>query len=178
MMPRLSFELVPRRGARRGPRLLLAAVLLVAAGEGFVYLSLQQELAGLRQRLAAAERPRAAAPRAPSPDDTRARALQASLQQARGVVESLALPWAPLLDALEASGDLQVALLALEPDAHKRLLGIRGEARSYPALLAYLARLEQVPVLAGVHLTRHEVRQDDPQRPLVFTIAARWRVEP
>jgi hypothetical protein len=55
---------------------------------------------------------------------------------------------------------------------------ITGECRDYPAALAYVAALGRDRDLSGVHLLKHETRQEDLQHPLVFTLSASWSRTP
>lgn len=101
----------------------------------------------------------------------------ADMQQAQQVADFLLLPWHELFAALEAAALGDVALLAIEPDPKKNQVRISAEARDADTLFAYLKRLEKVPQLQDVHLLRHEVREDDPQHPVRFTVAAYWKVK-
>lgn len=105
------------------------------------------------------------------------------LDNARQILTQLALPWEPLFGAIEAALTRDTALLAIEPDAAKGVVRISGEARNYPAILVLMRRLEQPVtghgvVLSGVHLLNHDVRDDVPERPLHYTLAARWSTSP
>ena len=100
------------------------------------------------------------------------------LEVARRALRDLALPWEPLFKSVEGSLGRHTALLAIEPDAGRRQLRISGEARNYPAILAFMVRLEKAEVLTGVHLISHELREDVAERPLQFTLVAAWRAEP
>lgn len=168
-MKALDLELLPRRRVPLAVWLmLLCGVVLV--GDGLL------RTAELRETLAAASQP-AARPRATGakPLDP---ALARELRIAERAVEQLALPWDELFRQVEAASYERVALLAIEPDAHKRELSITGEARDYLAVLTYVARLGEREMLSDVHLVRHETREDAPQRPLQFTVAARWKGGP
>ncbi|WP_308622161.1 PilN domain-containing protein [Massilia sp. Se16.2.3] len=67
-----------------------------------------------------------------------------------------------------------VALLALEPDAKKRVLRITAEARSSDDMLAYVAALGREEWFGAVTLARHEVQEQDPNRPVRFQVDAEW----
>jgi len=55
---------------------------------------------------------------------------------------------------------------------------IGGEAKNLTTLLAYITRLEQGRVLDHVYLTSHEVRTQDAEQPVRFSLAAHWAVQP
>ena len=51
---------------------------------------------------------------------------------------------------------------------------ISGDSKDYLAALGYVLNLSQADTLSHVQLVRHEVRQNDPQRPVSFSISAAW----
>jgi Tfp pilus assembly protein PilN len=87
----------------------------------------------------------------------------------------LNLPWRDLHDAVQGATPASVALLALEPDAKRRVLRITAEARSSDDMLAYVERLQDEAWITGVALTRHEINEQDPNRPIRFQLDAEWR---
>jgi len=105
------------------------------------------------------------------------RAVPVSEQQAGAVnaaVMQLNLPWRALHDAVRAATPATVALLALEPDARKRVLRITAEARSSDDMIAYVETLQTQKWFGGVTLVRHEIGEQDPNRPIRFQIDAEW----
>lgn len=148
----------------------LALTATVAAREGQV-AQLQRELAQRSSPLRSAGAARA----------ERARATDADLKQAAAVSERLSLPWDRLLRGIERTAlkrGKDVALLAIRPDAHRRMVKITGEARDFPALVAYAQLLAQDPSMDDVYIESHQVMQQDPQRPVRFELAAHWQVTP
>ena len=89
-------------------------------------------------------------------------------------IAQLNLPWRALHDAVRAATPPSVALLALEPDAKRRVLRITAEAKNSDDMLAYVSRLEREEWFGSVTLVRHEVIEQDPNRPLRFQIDAGW----
>jgi len=87
----------------------------------------------------------------------------------------LNLPWRDLRDAVQGATPASVALLALEPDAKRRVLRITAEARSSDDMLAYVERLQDEEWFTGVALSRHEINEQDPNRPIRFQLDAEWR---
>jgi Tfp pilus assembly protein PilN len=123
------------------------------------------QLAALRTRATA---PLAAAPAPPVPiGEQEAQAVNAAIAQ-------LNLPWRALHDAVRAATPPTVALLALEPDARKRVLRITAEAKTSDDMLAYVNLLEREEWFGSVTLVRHEVLEQDPNRPLRFQVDAGW----
>ena len=121
----------------------------------------------------AALRARAGAPvAAPVP-----RAAPVGAQEAAAVnaaVAQLNLPWRALHDAVRAGTPPNIALLALEPDARKHVLRISAEAKNSEDMLAYVAALGKEEWFGSVTLVRHEVVEQDPNRPLRFQLDAGW----
>lgn len=95
-------------------------------------------------------------------------------QQARAesVMRRLGLPWAPLLQAIEAASGGDVALLQMQPRADEHSVQLTAEARDPAAMLDYLRRLDASPLLSEVRLVRHRVRDDDPSHPVRFDVRA------
>jgi len=179
-MKRIHIDFAPRSLRRTllrtPPRsalfLFVVACLGFATVIGFsLYQEEQAELAALQDALAARHtgaRPVlvAAAPRV-ALSETGARAVN-------GAVEQLNLPWRDLFEAVRAATPSSVALLALEPDARRRSLRITAEARSSDDMLGYLARMQEQARFSAVVLTRHEIAEQDPNRPLRFQLTAQW----
>ncbi|HET7756322.1 MAG TPA: hypothetical protein VFK87_03615 [Steroidobacteraceae bacterium] len=165
--------------ARRAPLTLVSGALLLlgisaAAGAYLGYRHLESRRAGLELKLDAAQR---RAHRDPALD-LRAAGMSAD---AGRVAEELSTPWTKLLAELEAaSGDSggQIAVLSIEPDHAKRLVHLTAESRDLPTAIAYVERLQKSTLLRYPMLDGHDVRTDDPQRPVRFALSAEWREAP
>lgn len=94
------------------------------------------------------------------------------LRRAESVVRRLGLPWAPLLEAVEAASGGDVALLRMQPQADSHSLQLTAEARTQAAMLEYLRRLDASPLLSEVRLVGHRVRDDEPTHPVRFDVRA------
>ena len=170
----LDFKRTPRPWAWIGVLLLvIGAAWLVQVLNTERALSGQIDLAEARQ--ASMTRHGKMKPAQPPLDPL---ALQQQIQQANAILQQLALPWNALFQTLEATRDKDIALLSIQPDAAKHRVRIGGEAKSLETLLAYIARLEQGRVLNHVYLTSHEVRTQDAEQPVRFTLVANWVVQP
>lgn len=99
---------------------------------------------------------------------------EAQAQAVNDAVMQLNLPWRDLVEAVRAATPGNVALLALEPDAKRRTLRITAEARNSDDMLAYVAKMEEQGWFASSALVRHEVAEQEPNRPLRFQISAQW----
>lgn len=104
---------------------------------------------------------------------TRARSLEVT--QANQVVRQLSLPWNALFKAVEPSRAGKIALLSLEPDPANGAVTISGEAKDFSALLAYTKQLSTSGIFDSVMLKSHRIQEDDPEKPLRFSLLARWK---
>jgi hypothetical protein len=120
---------------------------------------------------AAAAAGMAAAPVRAAVPEAQARAVNAALMQ-------LNLPWRGLHDAIQAATPAAIALLALEPDARKSSVRITAEARTSDDMIAYVGQLQRIDWFGTVLLARHEINEQDPNRPIRFQIDARWKDAP
>jgi Tfp pilus assembly protein PilN len=146
-------------------------VLCVSAAVAAVRLLQEQALQAMElQRVQAQWVQRAA--RQPAPikfplSETQATAVN-------GAVAQLNLPWRDVLDAVETATPATIALLSLEPDARKRLLRGSAEAKTSDTMIAYIGQLKQQAYFASVVLTKHEINEQDPNKPLRFQFEAQW----
>jgi hypothetical protein len=164
-MQRIELDFIRRAPRSRwAGRALLAVALGVAGDMAFTYVSVARAVQENEAIVARAQPKRPAA--APASAD--------EVALARDTVERLALPWPKLFAALEAAASDQVALLAIEPDTKSGTVKISGDSKDYLAALAYVLNLSQADALSQVQLVRHEVKQNDPQRPVSFSISAAW----
>ena len=163
-MQRIELDFVRRRPASRwAGRVLLAAALGVAGEMGFTYVQLEHGVKA-NEALVARVQPRKAVQRV-SPEEVAA---------ARDTVDRLGLPWSKLFAALEGAANEQVALLAIEPDTKSGTVTISGDSKDYLSALTYVLNLSRNDALSHVQLVRHELKQNDPQRPVSFSISAAW----
>jgi Tfp pilus assembly protein PilN len=104
--------------------------------------------------------------------------VRREVARANEVLRRITLPWDRLFRAVEAAAPKDVALLAMEPDSDKQALKIAGEAKDIAATLDYIRRLEGDATFRTVLLQSHQIQQQDPQRPIHFTLVATWRDQP
>ena len=93
---------------------------------------------------------------------------------ARETMARLSTPWDKLFGALESAASDKIALLAIEPDPKAGSVTISGDSQDYLAALTYVLNLSRADALSHVQLSRHEVRQNDPQKPVAFSVTAGW----
>jgi len=175
-MRALAIDFVKRSRVTPLGVVALAAAVLVAAGLLVHERELANEETELEMSLASArraiDRERTARPLVPAAQ------LADEIARANAVIRQLGLPWGELFADVEAAITADVTLLAVEPDAENRKIRIAGEAKHFPALVAYINRLEERDVLADVYLASHELRSGNAKRPVAFTIQATWRSLP
>src|SRR5919204_793301 len=163
-MQRIDLDSVRRAPRSRwAGRLLLAVALGIAGDMGFTFVQLERAVKSNEAVVARAQPRKAVQPLS-----------QEEVALARDTVERLGLPWSKLFAALEAAGNDKVALLAIEPDTKSGTVKISGDSKDYLAALTYVLNLSQAEALSHVQLVRHEVKQNDPQRPVSFSISAAW----
>jgi Tfp pilus assembly protein PilN len=160
----------PRQTWAMGWALFCIACALIGANAGLRKRQFEVELLRAQARIVTQAQGKAAAPVAVRPPvpEAQATAVNAAVLQ-------LNLPWRALHDALQAGTPANIALLALEPDAKKSSLRITAEAKSSDDMIAYVEQLEKAEWFTTVTLARHEINEQDPNRPIRFQIDALWR---
>lgn len=174
MTPRpleLDYVAAPRRPRWIG--LCVLAIGLLAAGALLTrYRDLHRDLAALEAAqglLNVERRPARVLPKERL--DEEARAIDAVMRQ-------LTVPWAQMIEAVEAASTPDVALLQVQPEAQQRTLRLTAEAKSREAMLRYLRRLGGSRALSEVHVVSHQVQLDNPARPVQFAVQASFRSAP
>ena len=62
------------------------------------------------------------------------------------------------------------------PNATGKSVQISGEGRDMAAVLAFVESLQHAPLSDAVLLS-HQIKQTDPQHPVVFEISAQWSTD-
>lgn len=100
---------------------------------------------------------------------------EAELKLIRNTLSDLGTPWEPLLSGLENINMSSVALLLFEPNKKKQQILLTGQAKNIQSMLLYVEAVSALPMLSKVYLQNHLIDIDDPNKPVTFTIAARWQ---
>lgn len=170
-LPKLDLELLPRSRRRlRGTALLAIGIALAIAVTGH-YVQTSRKMAAIE---AETEHPS-------TPDASGDRNNPANIEETRIVrasIERLSLPWGALFSALENVAADKVSLVSLEPDAQKSTVKIVAEAPDVYAMLEYVHGLAAQPRLKDVLLTQYEIRLEEANQPVRFTLSASWRAMP
>lgn len=171
-MRRAAVDFAPRRaGPGWGALVSFLACAALFSWSAWEYLAARDDGAELARRLADARAARAKGERERPPPAALSEPAVAAINEAIG---QLNLPWADLFSAFESGLPKTVALLALEPDARKGLFKVQAEARTPEDMVDFLARLDAGGRFAEVTLVRHEVVEQDPNRPVRFLLLAAW----
>lgn len=165
---RTLFRVPPRFAGVLVPTACLCFVLVAQV---LKYQEEREQLAALQAAIAARSHSARPLPVAAQPKFT---VSEAQAQAVNDAVMQLNLPWRDLVEAVRSATPANVALLALEPDAKRRTLRITAEARNSDDMLAYVAKMEEQGWFGAVALVRHEVAEQEPNRPLRFQISAQW----
>jgi len=91
-------------------------------------------------------------------------------------IHQLNLPWDVLFKQLEVAKGDGIALLGIEPNAKSTAIKVEGEAKDYAAMLKYVRNLSGQGVLQGVYLTEHKMDDQNPDKPVRFTLEASWAI--
>jgi hypothetical protein len=159
-----------------GPVLLAAATIALVLA-GVHYLDLDEQAAAWEGRLERIERGHGRQAMAVYPGG-QTEELAVEVEHANEVLRQLTLPWDELFQAVESAAGKKIALLALEPDTEKRMVKISGEAKDFSSLLNYVMQLEERDVFGPVYLQNHQVKLQDPDKPVRFSLLAVWRGKP
>lgn len=170
--PGLDFQ--PRRPGLLTVVLLLAGFLLCAdAWLEDQNLTSQLDELGSREALTKRRADSLDAGRRDSrPDNVFSGEEAKALRQAMNLIR---VDWENLFRSIDDATGEDVALLAIRPNAAGKAVRISGEARNMATALAFVDALRREP-LADVVLVSHQIRQNDPQQPILFEISATWLI--
>lgn len=153
--------------------ILLVAGLAAAGYAGWTAWELSADGAELETKLASlSKKPERKAPQRTGAD---AQQVERESRVLAAVALELNTPWNPLFRALEEAPQ-KVALLSMEPDAHKRELILTGEAKDLKEMLDYVRYLQGQSMLSGIALQTHQINHQDRDKPVRFRITAGWTV--
>jgi hypothetical protein len=168
----LALDFQPRRPGLLTVVLVLAGVLLCAdAWLEDRALRSQQDEADARLALAKRRADRVDASRRDSqPENVFSPEESKALRQAIGLIR---IDWEKLYSSIDEATSEDVSLVAIRPNAAGKLVQISGEARNMAAALAFVEALRHEPLDKPVLLS-HQIKQSDPQHPIIFEISATW----
>lgn len=110
-----------------------------------------------------------------SSDNTRTTQLSAEeLEVVQHSFNQIALPWTTLFLAVEKIHSDNVRLLSIEPDANRRTVRLDAETTDVYEMLRYMRALSDQPGITDVILVNQEMREDEKDMSLRFTLTALW----
>ncbi len=89
-------------------------------------------------------------------------------------VAQLNLPWRDVFDAVEAATPPSIALLTLEPDTKMHLFKGTAEAKNSDAMIAYIEQLKKQVFFIDVVLIKHDIMEQDVNKPIRFQFDVQW----
>jgi Tfp pilus assembly protein PilN len=92
-------------------------------------------------------------------------------------ISQLNLPWRDLLDAIETATPPSVALLSIEPDAKKQSIKGTAETKTSYEMISYIEQLKKQAFFSTIVLTKHEINDQDVNKPYRFQFEAQWKSE-
>lgn len=98
----------------------------------------------------------------------------AQLTQLTDDINLLTTPWNELLDAIEQSDMPDIALLSLDPSVKKQQVVLIGESKNLATILQYINKLTQQKTLSQVYLLKHKLNETSNEKPVSFSIIAKW----
>ena len=173
----LDYQRRANLAVKIGAMLLVAGLAAALLATGFYY-RLGRDVGLWETRIAEIEGSAQQKPIADPGTSSNARQVSSEMKDANEVLLQLALPWDDLFKAVETSDDDKIALLSIEPDAQKQLVRISGEARSLDCMLNYVRLLQESGLLSEVNLKNHQIYQQDPDKPIRFSLVAAWIAKP
>lgn len=113
--------------------------------------------------------------RAPRASSSRAsQESQQELKHAREIMKQLNLPWEILFDSLEYTVTKDIALLSVQPNVANQSIRINGEARNLAALTDFVEAIEREAFFENAHILSYKVKQENPHRPILFSLITSW----
>lgn len=163
----------PRRNWSRHMALILALVaLVISAFEGWTYFVYYREYKSWQFELENIQKRKI--------DDASKveviidEELQAKLKNAAQLIDRIETPWEILFESMESVSEKKVALLSLVSDTERRELLVTAEAKDLDAMLSYVQQISTANGLTDVYLSSHQVNNQNPLHPILFTVIANW----
>jgi Tfp pilus assembly protein PilN len=94
------------------------------------------------------------------------------IRAVNNAIAQLNIPWRELFDAIAATPQEQIAILAVEPDAMRHVVKMLAEAKTGEDMVNFIRSLKRQAFFADANLVRHEVNEQDANRPVRFQLEA------
>lgn len=154
--------------------MLLALVVALALAIGNFYLTLRQQTSQVQGMLDAIN---SRIDDKTNPNDSSTmppQKLNEVMKFSNRTIHQLNLPWSVLFSQLEKAKTDGVALLSVEPNTNSTAIKVVGEAKTYETMLKYVRNLSAQGVLQGVYLIDHKMDEQNPDKPIRFSLEASW----
>lgn len=169
-MMKLDFDF--KTGSRRPNA--AALVLLVLGGVALAASLLQLRQTDREEAVLQDEIARLELARDSRPGGKTGKHDEAKLAQSR-IAASLDYSWQPAFAALEAAHSGKIALVSLEAGQGKKQMSIVAEARRLADAVEYVTQLGHQNGVKRAVLLQHEVREDDAEKPVRFSVQLEMR---
>jgi Tfp pilus assembly protein PilN len=153
--------------------LLLALVLLLALAIGWYFSSVRQQASQLQASVDTISS-QINGPTETEVNNLPPQKLAEVMKFSNHTIHQLNLPWNILFIQLEKAKSDGVALLGVEPNTNSSVIKVVGEAKDYASMLKYVRSLSEQGVLHGVYLIDHKMDDQNPDRPIRFSLEASW----
>lgn len=166
----LDFQRPAYHPNRNAGWMLLAVGVALTMEMGFSYDGLQRNRAAMEQVMAAEK----FSLDENGPGKNATQFGEKDFDAARKIVNRLEMPWEAFFKGLESVSNKRVAVLSIVPDMQTGILRVTGEAKDNAALLTLITQFRATQPFSEVFLSSQQVKRDDPQHPVEFTIYMRW----
>ncbi len=153
---------------------LLVFALLITGWVVADFVRTRNQLTDTELALARLERNTARTQSDTSPSTIDRTQVEQAIRSASALVRSLRVPWEELFTAIENAQHESVAVLSIEPDVTSSTVRIVAEAKDEEAMVEYADLMQFAPGLTDVMLSNHQVQQQNPNKPVKFTLTANW----
>lgn len=100
--------------------------------------------------------------------------IRQEIKAAKVILAELNLPWDDLFNSIGHAASKDIALLSLQPKAASQSIRIGGEARNMSALLDFVEAIEREVIFTNAYLLSYKIKQDSPQKPIIFLLTTTW----
>ncbi len=158
--------------------ILLGFSLMMFVQMGVVYFKHQQALTELQEKFARKQMTRVQKDHASIQHKMPVSEIKLSITQKKQINETiseLVVDWDSLFQTIENTLLEEIAILEISPNSKKKLIVIRGEAKTLKAVFAYIKSLDDTANLSKVYLQTHSVDEANVSKPVSFTVSAEWQ---
>lgn len=145
---------------------------------GVVYFKHQQTLTELQEKFARKQMARVQKDHDSMQHKKPVSEIKLSIAQKKQINETiseLVVDWDSLFKTIENTLLEDIAILEISPNSKKKLIVIRGEAKTLKAVFAYIKALDDTANLSKVYLQTHSVDEANVSKPVSFTVSAEWQ---